>query len=222
MTLLASTLAAHLPVALLGFNLEDILISTGPWVLVVSVLIVFIESGVLFPVLPGDSLIFALGMLHDRMGLSLWVAFPVLVIAAIAGGEVGYQLGARYGRSLFKDNAKFLSTKNLHTTEEFFKKHGGLALVLGRFVPIVRTFVSLASGISAYPRRKFNLWNILGALLWIGSIGTAGVLLGGVEFIHKNIELLALVVVVISVLPIGVEYLRNRAKAKKAASNQKD
>ena len=111
MSLLASALVAHMPVALLGFNLEDILISTGPWVLVVSAIIVFIESGVLFPVLPGDSLIFALGMLHDRMGLSLWLAFPVLIVAAVAGGEVGYQLGARYGRNLFKDDAKFLSTK---------------------------------------------------------------------------------------------------------------
>jgi len=87
MSLLASALVAHMPVALLGFNLEDILISTGPWVLVVSAIIVFIESGVLFPVLPGDSLIFALGMLHDRMGLSLWLAFPVLIVAAVAGGE---------------------------------------------------------------------------------------------------------------------------------------
>ena len=177
MSLLASALVAHMPVALLGFNLEDILISTGPWVLVVSAIIVFIESGVLFPVLPGDSLIFALGMLHDRMGLSLWLAFPVLIVAAVAGGEVGYQLGARYGRNLFKDDAKFLSTKNLHAAEEFFAKRGGVALGLGRFVPIVRTFVSLAAGISSYPRRKFNLWNILGAVLWIGLIGTAGVLL---------------------------------------------
>ena len=91
---------------LLGFKLEDVLISTGPWVLVVSAIIVFIESGVLFPVLPGDSLIFALGMLHDRLNLPLWLVFPVLIIAAVAGGEIGYQLGARYGRNLFKDDAK--------------------------------------------------------------------------------------------------------------------
>ena len=97
MTFLATALA-HLPVALLGLDLEQFLLDTGPWVLVVSAIIVFIESGVLFPVLPGDSLIFALGMLHEQMGLSLWVAFPVLVLVAIAGAEVGYQIGARYGR----------------------------------------------------------------------------------------------------------------------------
>ena len=218
MSLLASALVAHMPVALLGFNLEDILISTGPWVLVVSAIIVFIESGVLFPVLPGDSLIFALGMLHDRMGLSLWLAFPVLIVAAVAGGEVGYQLGARYGRNLFKDDAKFLSTKNLHAAEEFFAKRGGVALVLGRCVPIVRTFVSLAAGISSYPRRKFNLWNILGAVLWIGLIGTAGVLLGGIEFVHKNIELLAVIIVLVSVVPVAIEYIRGRKKEQKALS----
>ena len=213
MSLLASALVAHMPVALLGFNLEDILISTGPWVLVVSAIIVFIESGGLFPVLPGDSLIFALGM-----GLSLWLAFPVLIVAAVAGGEVGYQLGARYGRNLFKDDAKFLSTKNLHAAEEFFAKRGGVALVLGRFVPIVRTFVSLAAGISSYPRRKFNLWNILGAVLWIGLIGTAGVLLGGIEFVHKNIELLAVIIVLVSVVPVAIEYIRGRKKEQKALS----
>ena len=217
MTFLATALA-HLPVALLGLDLEQFLLDTGPWVLVVSAIIVFIESGVLFPVLPGDSLIFALGMLHEQMGLSLWVAFPVLVLVAIAGAEVGYQIGARYGRKIFKDDAKILSTKNLHAAEEFFAKRGGFALVVGRFVPIVRTFVSLAAGISSYPRRRFNLWNILGAVLWIGSIGMAGVLLGGVEFIHNNIEMLAVIIVLVSVLPVTFEYLRGRSKAKNEAA----
>ena len=109
MTFLAAALA-QLPVALIGLNLEQFLLDTGPWVLVVSAIIVFIGSGVLFPVLPGDSLIFALGMLHQQMGLSLWVAFPVLVIVAMAGAEVGYQIGARYGRNIFKDDAKILSS----------------------------------------------------------------------------------------------------------------
>ena len=141
-----------------------------------------------------------------------------VVDVAVAGGEVGYQLGARYGRNLFKDDAKFLSTKNLHAAEEFFAKRGGVALVLGRFVPIVRTFVSLAAGISSYPRRKFNLWNILGAVLWIGLIGTAGVLLGGIEFVHKNIELLAVIIVLVSVVPVAIEYIRGRKKEQKALS----
>lgn len=220
MTLFASALVAHLPVALLGINLEDILTGAGPWVLALASTIVFIESGVLFPVLPGDSLIFAASMLHEQLNLELWVLLPVLTIAAIVGAEVGYQLGARYGRKLFKDDARFLSTKNLHTTEAFFVKYGGVALVLGRFVPIVRTFVSLAAGISAYPRRKFNLWNVLGAVLWIGSIGIAGALLGGIDIVRNNIELIGVIIVVVSVLPVVIEYLRNRAKAKKEAANQ--
>ena len=95
---------------------------------------------------------------------------------------------------------------------------GGVALVLGRFVPIVRTFVSLAAGISSDPRRKFNLWNILGAVLWIGLIGTAGVLLGGIEFVHKNIELLAVIIVLVSVVPVAIEYIRGRKKEQKALS----
>ena len=210
MTFLAAALA-QLPVALLGLNLEQFLLDTGPWVLVVSAIIVFIESGVLFPVLP-------LGMLHQQMGLSLWVAFPVLVIVAMAGAEVGYQIGARYGRNIFKDDAKILSTKNLHTTEEFFQKRGSLALVLGRFVPIVRTFVSLAAGISSYDRKKFHLWNTVGAIAWIGVIGLAGVLLGGIPFVHNNIEYIAVIIVLVSVVPVFIEYLRGRSKAKRESA----
>ena len=126
-------------------------------------------------------------MLHEQMGLSLWVAFPVLVLVAIAGAEVGYQIGARYGRKIFKDDAKILSTKNLHTTEEFFQKRGSLALVLGRFVPIVRTFVSLAAGISSYDRRSSTCGMLLARLRGLVSIGLAGVLLGGIPFVHNNI-----------------------------------
>ena len=188
MTFLAAALA-QLPVALLGLNLEQFLLDTGPWVLVVSAIIVFIESGVLFPVLPGDSLIFALGMLHQQMGLSLWVAFPVLVIVAMAGAEVGYQIGARYGRNIFKDDAK-----------------------------IVRTFVSLAAGISSYDRKKFHLWNTVGAIAWIGVIGLAGVLLGGIPFVHNNIEYIAVIIVLVSVVPVFIEYLRGRSKAKRESA----
>ena len=219
MTFLAAALA-QLPVALLGLNLEQFLLDTGPWVLVVSAIIVFIESGVLFPVLPGDSLVFALGMLHQQMGLSLWVAFPVLVIVAMAGAEVGYQIGARYGRNIFKDEAKILSTKNLHTTEKFFRERGGLALVLGRFVPIVRTFVSLAAGISSYDRKRFHLWNAVGAIAWISVIGVAGVLLGGIPFVHNNIEYIAVIIVLVSVVPVFIEYLRGRSKAKRESAEK--
>ena len=211
MTFLAAALA-QLPVALLGLNLEQFLLDTGPWVLVVSAIIVFIESGVLFPVLPGDSLVFALGMLHEQMGLSLWVAFPVLVIVAM--------VGARYGRNIFKDDAKILSTKNLHTTEKFFRERGGLALVLGRFVPIVRTFVSLAAGISSYDRKRFHLWNAVGAIAWISVIGVAGVLLGGIPFVHNNIEYIAVIIVLVSVVPVFIEYLRGRSKAKRESAEK--
>ena len=178
MTFLAAALA-QLPVALLGLNLEQFLLDTGPWVLVVSAIIVFIESGVLFPVLPGDSLVFALGMLHQQMGLSLWVAFPVLVIVAMAGAEVGYQIGARYGRNIF---------------------------------------VSLAAGISSYDRKRFHLWNAVGAIAWIGVIGVAGVLLGGIPFVHNNIEYIAVIIVLVSVVPVFIEYLRGRSKAKRESA----
>ncbi|MDO5749762.1 MAG: VTT domain-containing protein [Rothia sp. (in: high G+C Gram-positive bacteria)] len=218
MSFLMTNFALHIPVALLGLDLEQILLNAGGWVVALASVIVFIESGVLFPVLPGDSLIFAIGMLHTQMGIPLWIFLPVLIIAAIAGAEVGYQLGARYGRKLFKDDARFLSTKNLHAAEEFFAKRGGLALVLGRFIPIVRTFVSLAAGISSYKRSSFHLWNVVGACVWILSIGFAGVMLGGVPFIKNNIELIAIIIVLVSVIPVGLEYLRARREAKQESA----
>ena len=217
MTFLAAALA-QLPVALLGFNLEQFLLDTGPWVLVVSAIIVFIESGVLFPVLPGDSLIFALGMLHQQMGLSLWVAFPVLVIVAMAGAEVGYQIGARYGRNIFKDDAKILSTKNLHTTEEFFQKRGSLALVLGRFVPIVRTFIPVAAGTAKMPYKNFVGWNVSGAILWVVSMNLVGVFLGNIPGIADSIEKIMLLIIFISVLPIIIKALHSYIQSKKKAT----
>ena len=219
MSLLASALVAHMPVALLGFNLEDILISTGPWVLVVSAIIVFIESGVLFPVLPGDSLIFALGMLHDRMGLSLWLAFPVLIVAAVAGGEVGYQLGARYGRNLFKDDAKFLSTKNLHAAEEFFAKRGGVALVLGRFVPIVRTFAPFVAGMGKMHYGRFIRYNIIGGLLWVVLLTYLGYGFGNLPVVKDNFGKVVIGIIFVSVLPIAVEMFRAKFGARQGKSS---
>ena len=136
----------------------------GPWVIGGIALVVFIESGVLFPFLPGDSLLVTAAILRHELQVSLWVLIAVGMIAAIAGDQVGYWIGHRFGRGLFKKDARLLKLEYLNTAEDFFRKHGPLALVLGRFVPIVRTFIPVAAGTAGMRYKKFIGWNVSGAV----------------------------------------------------------
>lgn len=195
--------------------LNTLLAQLGGWMVAAVALIVFIESGVLFPVLPGDSMIFALGILHNRIpGVPEWLTFLVLFVAAICGNLVGYWLGRKYGRRLFKDDARYLSTENMHKSEEFFRRYGGVALLLARFVPFVRTFVPIIAGIGKQHYRTFLIWNMLGAALWIGVFMIAGVLLGDIPAVANNVEIIVLAIVAISVLPMVVSYFKARSKKK--------
>ncbi|UKA59555.1 DedA family protein [Arthrobacter sp. FW306-2-2C-D06B] len=191
----------------------------GPAALGVVALIVFIESGLLFPFLPGDSLLFTTGLLHQQLQLELPVLIAVVSAAAIAGDQVGYMLGRKFGRRWFKDDARVLKTAHLDTAEEFFKRRGGPAIVLARFVPIVRTFAPLSAGIARYNYKSFTLWNIAGAVIWGTSVTLLGSWLGHYEFIANNIDAIAVIMVLVSVLPWGVEFLKKRRKAKVGAAN---
>lgn len=189
----------------------------GPATLAVVALIVFIESGLLFPFLPGDSLLFTAGLLHQQLSLSLPVLIGVVVLAAIAGDQVGYMLGRKFGRRWFKDDARILKTKYLHETEDFFAKRGGWAIVLARFVPVVRTYAPLVAGVANYNYKKFTLWNIAGAVGWAGSIVLLGTWLGHYEIIAKNIDIIAVLLVLASVLPGLLSFLHKRRAARTSA-----
>ncbi|MDO5719594.1 MAG: DedA family protein [Actinomycetaceae bacterium] len=188
----------------------------GPWVLLGVAAIVFIESGVLFPVLPGDSLVFSAGLLHSQLGLSLWVLVLTITICALAGSQVGYWIGARFGRKLFRDDARILKTEYLVQSENFFNRYGGRSLVIGRFVPFVRTFVPIAAGIARYNRTRFILWNLVGALLWGSGLTLLGAALGGVTFIHDNLTVIILLIVFVSILPMVFEFIMHKVRARKA------
>lgn len=190
--------------------------NAGPWVLGVLALVIFIESGVLFPFLPGDSLLFVAGMLAGSLGYDLWEVILVTWIAAIAGDQVGYMLGRRYGRGFFKPDARILTTERLEMAEGFFAKHGGKSLFLARFVPIVRTYTPLSVGIAAYPYKKFVGWNVAGAMVWGAMFPIAGHFLGEVPIIRDHVELWALVIVFVSVLPAVLAWLGEKRKTKKA------
>ncbi len=188
----------------------------GPATLAVVALIVFVESGLLFPFLPGDSLLFTAGLLHQQLNLSLSVLIGVVIVAAIAGDQVGYMLGRKFGRRWFKDDARILKTKYLAETEEFFAKHGGWALVLARFVPVVRTYAPLVAGVAHYNYRKFALWNIAGAVGWAGSITLLGTWLGRYEIVASNVDVIAILLVVISVAPGLISVVSKRRMASSA------
>ncbi|MFH5880066.1 DedA family protein [Arthrobacter sp. NA-172] len=191
----------------------------GPAALGVVALMVFIESGLLFPFLPGDSLLFTAGLLHQQLQVGLPVLIGIVTVAAIAGDQIGYMLGRKFGRRWFKDDARILKTAHLDKAEEFFKRRGGPAIVLARFVPVVRTFAPLSAGIARYDYKSFTLWNIAGALIWGSSVTLLGSWLGHFDFVAKNIDVIAVIMVAVSVLPWGVEFLKQRRKAKVGATN---
>jgi membrane protein DedA with SNARE-associated domain len=139
----------------------------------------------------------------------------VASVAAIAGDQVGYWIGKRYGRRLFRDDARVLTTARLEEAEAFFTRWGGLSLVLGRFVPIVRTYVPLAAGTAQMHYRRFLVCNLIGAIAWAPGLTVVGVLLGGIPLIAHNIDALMIVVILVSVLPIAIGALRRRHGARR-------
>ena len=191
---------------------ESLLLAMGPWVLWGTLLIVLIESGVLFPVLPGESLLFTAGLLHGKLGLHLPALILGTVAAAFVGAQIGYFLGAKWGRRFFKPDARVLKTAHLEKAEHYFTDYGGRSLLIGRFIPFVRTFIPLAAGIARYPYTRFVFFNTLGALLWGAGFLVVGALLGNVPFIHDNLSVILAVIIAVSVLPVVIEVAGKRRK----------
>ena len=190
----------------------------GPWVIAGIALVVFIESGVLFPFLPGDSLLVTAAILRENLNVSIWLLVLVGIAAAVAGDQVGYWIGHRWGRGLFKEEAKLLKLEYLKSAEDFFRKHGPLALILGRFAPFVRTFVPVAAGAAGMQYKNFVGWNVSGAVAWVASMNVVGVFLGTIPGIADSIEKIMLLIVALSVAPIVVKSLYNYIEGKKKAT----
>lgn len=196
----------------------------GGWALFGLGLCLFIESGVLFPFLPGDSLLVTAAILRDELGISVWQILVLGIICAFLGDQVGYYLGHRFGRRLFKPDARILKTKHLEEAEAFFARYGAVSLILGRFVPIVRTYVPLSAGIAAMPYRKFVTVNAIGAVSWVVLMTFVGVALGRIPGIAHSIDLIMILIIFISVLPIIISGLMKRKKksvAIRVAEDQK-
>ncbi|WP_284756937.1 DedA family protein [Curtobacterium sp. ME-Dv--P-122a] len=202
------------PLAVHLFDAGSVLHAFGPAVLAGIAVLIFIESGVLFPFLPGDSLLVTAAITSAALGIAPWQVAVVASIAAVAGDQVGYWAGRRFGRRLFRAGARVLTTARLDEAEAFFTRWGGLSLVLGRFVPVVRTYVPVAAGTADMHYRRFILWNVVGAVGWACGLTVVGVLLGGIPFVAHNIDVLMIVVVIVSILPILIGVVRKRARSR--------
>jgi membrane-associated protein len=173
-------------------------------VLPAILVIVFIETGLLFPLLPGDSLLFTGGLLAAQSNppVSIWVLLPAVAIIAFAGDQSGYWIGRAIGPALFqKEDSRFFKKHYVTQTHAFFEKHGPKTIILARFVPIVRTFMPVLAGVSKMDYRKFVAFDIVGAVLWGGGVTVLGYFLGNIAFIRDHVEAIFLLIVLVSILP---------------------
>ena len=187
---------------------------------VIALVIVFIECGLLFPILPGDSLLFAVGLFvaGGNLDVSLPVALVGLFVAAIGGNIAGYEIGRAIGPKLRQRDGRIIKRKYFDQTEKFFDKHGNKALVIGRFVPIVRTFVTVVAGIGQMDRKRFFTWSAVGAALWVFGLVLAGYFLGAAfPVLGEQIDKAVIVIVFLSVLPMLFEWWKHRKEAKELA-----
>ena len=205
------------PINLLGYF--------GTWALVGLLVVIFVESGVLFPVLPGDSLLFVAGMLAAgtaaaardgavQANFQLWQLLVFIPIAAVLGGQVGYFIGRYVGTAMFKPDARVLKQKYLDEAHAFFEQRGPFAIVIARFVPIVRTLAPLTAGAARMNYAIFTLYNVLGAVVWGVGLTLLGYWLGQFEIIQKLLEPIFILIVLASVTPMFVEWYKRRRAAR--------
>lgn len=202
-------------------HLAEMVTLYGPWIYAILFLIIFCETGlVVTPFLPGDSLLFVAGALAALPGNPMNVHLIVLclVIAAVLGDASNYTIGRFFGEKLFSNpNSKIFKQSYLDKTHQFYKKHGGKTIILARFVPIVRTFAPFVAGMGHMSYRHFALYNVTGGIAWVAIFAYAGYFFGGMEFVQRNLEILIVAIIFISILPGVFEIIRNKNKVSKQA-----
>lgn len=197
----------------------------GPWVYALLFAIIFAETGlVILPFLPGDSLLFTVGALAARGSMNVWLISLALFAAAVLGDAVNYHLGKAIGPKIFRGESnvglfgRLLNRKHLDRAHAFFERYGGKAVILGRFVPIVRTFVPFVAGAGAMNYARFGLYNVVGAVAWVGLCVGAGYIFGNIEWVQRHFEAVVLAIIVVSVLPVVFEVVAaNRKKPAPSA-----
>lgn len=200
-------------------HLAGIIHDYGAWTYGILCLIVFCETGlVVLPLLPGDSLLFAAGSFAAIGSLNPWVLFALLACAAVVGDNVNYWVGRHIGPPAFSGRVRFLKPAHLDRTRDFFARHGSRAIILARFVPIVRTFTPFVAGVGEMPYLRFLAFDIGGGLLWVGLFTSAGYFFGNLPAVRHNFSLVVMAIVALSVVPIAAEMLRAYRARKETAT----
>jgi len=184
----------------------------GLWTYVLLFIFIFAETGlVITPFLPGDSLLFAAGALSSGNLINIWILYPVLLVAAILGDTVNYWIGSYIGpKVFFRENSRVFKKSHLEKTREFFEKYGGKTIILARFVPIIRTFAPFVAGVGKMRYKTFLLYNLVGGFVWVSSLTFAGYFFGGLSFVKANFEYVIIGIIIISLMPMFVEYIKYR------------
>ena len=211
-TLVASVLA-------LDQTLAHFAAEYGQWLYGLLFLIIFAETGlVVFPLLPGDSLLFVAGTVVASAGMNVHLLVAVLIAAAILGDTVNYSIGHYIGPRVFdKPDSRWFKQEHLRRTQEFYDRYGGLTIIIARFVPIVRTFAPFVAGIAGMSYRRFISYNVIGGVAWISSLVYAGYLFGNVPWVKEHLEKIVIAIVVVSLIPVVSTYLKERRSRKTAA-----
>lgn len=209
---MTNAIAANLALMPDWLSPEKLLDGLTPTAITVLCLIIFVESSI-FPVLPGDSLLFTAGLFvaSGAIDAPLWLVCLLATVAALVGNLLGFALGWKLGPVIFRrPNSRFFKQEYVDQTHAFLEKHGPKAVVLARFVPFVRTFITWIAGIGRMSPKKYFTYTVIGGILWAAGLIVLGSLLGNIEFIKNNIDAIFLLIVVISVLPIVFEYAKSR------------
>lgn len=216
-TITAMSVPALLPDWL---NAETLLTSLGTFAFWAALAIVFAECGLFVFFMPGDSLLFVIGMFiaTGAIDVGIWLACLLLAIAAVLGNLVGYWIGYAVGPALFnRPNSRVFKPVYITKTHEFFEKYGAAAIILARFVPIVRTFITASAGVGRMDFRRFITYSAIGGVLWAVGVTLLGFWLGSVPFVKDNLEVMLIVIVLVSVVPMVVEYVRHRRAERRGA-----
>lgn len=194
-------------------NLEILVSSYGILIYPIIFIIIFAETGlVLFPFLPGDSLLFAAGALAALGSMNILVLFLILIVAAVLGDTINYWIGYYLGSKVFRQKSKFFKKEYLIRTQKFYEKYGAKTIILARFVPVIRTFAPFVAGIGRMNYSKFLFYNVSGGLAWVSLFLFSGYFLGNFEFVKNNFSLFIISIILLSLVPGLIEYLRHRLK----------
>jgi membrane-associated protein len=204
----------------LDVHLAEIIREYGTWTYAILFGIIFVETGVvIMPLLPGDSLLFAAGTFAALGDLDPVFLMGLLIVAAILGDTVNYWIGARIGERAFSGNVRFLKKEYFDRTHAFYERHGGKTIILARFIPIIRTFAPFVAGVGKMTYARFLAYNVIGGVTWVTLFVSAGYWFGNIPAVKERFSLVILAIIIVSVIPIGIEILKGVLARRESGSS---